>query len=153
MVRFPKTLRIWDDLLSKGQRVVAVGGSDAHARHMSLGPLHKTIFPYEYHFSTINTHVLTPTPLTGNLVQDRKMVFERLGCRPLFYRLRSAGSYTRIPFLGTRKEFKRYHGRENRHGWSGDFARKISFQRRDQINQRWQMYQDITWRDIHAYYK
>lgn len=72
----PKTLRIWDDLISKGQHVVAIGGSDAHARHMSLGPLHKTIFPYEYHFSSINTHVFTPIPLAGDLTQDRKMVFD-----------------------------------------------------------------------------
>ena len=75
----PKALQIWDVLLSKGQSVVAVGGSDAHALHMSLGPLHKTIFPYEYHFSAINTHTLTPTPLTGDLPGDRKMVFDALG--------------------------------------------------------------------------
>jgi len=80
----PKALRIWDDLLAKGQRVVAVGGSDAHARHMSLGPIHRTIFPYEYHFSTINTHVLTPLPLTGNLTQDRKMVFDALAAGHCF---------------------------------------------------------------------
>jgi hypothetical protein len=80
----PKTIGIWDDLLAKGQRVVAVGGSDAHARHMSLGPLHKTIFPYEYHFSTINTHVLTPTVLTGNLSHDRKMVFDGLAAGHCF---------------------------------------------------------------------
>jgi len=80
----PKTIQIWDDLLSKGQRVVAVGGSDAHARHMSLGVLHKTIFPYEYHFSAINTHTLTPEPLSGNLAQDRKMVFEALAAGHCF---------------------------------------------------------------------
>jgi len=75
----PQALHIWDGLLEKGQRVVAIGGSDAHALHMSLGPIHKTIFPYEYHFSTINTHTLTPTPLTGDLPGDRKMVFDALG--------------------------------------------------------------------------
>ena len=80
----PKTIQIWDDLLSKGQHVVAVGGSDAHARHMSLGVLHKTIFPYEYHFSAINTHTLTPEPLSGNLAQDRKMVFEALAAGHCF---------------------------------------------------------------------
>jgi hypothetical protein len=80
----PKAIHIWDDLLSKGQRVVAVGGSDAHARHMSMGPLHKTIFPYEYHFSTINTHALTPAPLTGDLAQDRKMVFDALAAGHCF---------------------------------------------------------------------
>jgi hypothetical protein len=80
----PKTLSIWDDLLSKGKHIVAVGGSDAHARHMSMGLLHRTIFPYEYHFSTINTHVLTAEPLTGDLSQDRKMVFEALAAGHCF---------------------------------------------------------------------
>ena len=80
----PKALRIWDELLSKGQNVVAVGGSDAHARRMSLGPLRKTIFPYEYHFRTINTHVLTPSPLAGNLMQDRKMVYDALAAGHCF---------------------------------------------------------------------
>ncbi len=80
----PKTLDIWDTLLGKGLRVVAVGGSDAHARHMSLGPIHKTIFRYEYHFSTINTHVLTPTPMSGVLAQDRKMIFDSLAAGHCF---------------------------------------------------------------------
>lgn len=80
----PQALEIWDGLLSKGQRVVVVGGADAHARHMSLGPIHKTIFPYEYHCTTINTHALTPTSLTGNLIQDRKMVFDALSAGHCF---------------------------------------------------------------------
>lgn len=80
----PKALQIWDDLMIKGQRVVAVGGSDAHARHMSLGVLHRTIFPYEYHFSAINTHTLTPGPLSGNMGEDRKMVFEALAAGHCF---------------------------------------------------------------------
>jgi hypothetical protein len=80
----PETLRRWDELTGKGQRVVAVGGSDAHALHASLGFLHKVVFPYEYHFSTINTHALTSTPLTGDLVQDRKMVLEALAAGHCF---------------------------------------------------------------------
>ncbi|MCX6034379.1 MAG: CehA/McbA family metallohydrolase [Chloroflexi bacterium] len=79
-----ETLHRWDELTAKGQRVVAVGGSDAHAQHKSLGPLHKIIFPYEYHFSTINTHTLTPTPLTGDLIRDRKMVFDALAAGHCF---------------------------------------------------------------------
>jgi hypothetical protein len=79
-----QTLSIWDNLLSKGQPVVAVGGSDAHASHVSLGPLHKTIFPYEYHFSTINTHVLTPMPLTSNILKDRKMIFDAIAAGHCF---------------------------------------------------------------------
>ena len=66
-------------MLGKGQRVVAIGGSDAHALHLSMGPLHRIVFPYEYHFSTINTHTFTPTSLTGELAIDRKMVFDALG--------------------------------------------------------------------------
>ncbi len=73
-----ETLLLWDRLLAGGQKTVAVGGSDAHARHMSLGPLRRVIFPYEYHFSAVNTHVLVPTPLLGNLANDRKMLLEAL---------------------------------------------------------------------------
>jgi hypothetical protein len=80
----PETLRRWDELTGRGQRVVAVGGSDAHAQHKSLGPLHKVIFPYEYHFSTINTHAITPTPLTGDLIRDRNMIFETLAAGHCF---------------------------------------------------------------------
>ncbi len=74
----PGVLKIWDDLLSTGQRVVAVGGSDAHARPMSMGPLRRVIFPYEYHFSAVNTHLLTPGPLSGDLEADRQMVYRAL---------------------------------------------------------------------------
>ena len=80
----PKAIRIWEELLAKGQRIVAVGGSDAHARHMSLGPIHKTIFPYEYHFTTINTHALTSGPLSGKLTEDRKMVYDALAAGHCF---------------------------------------------------------------------
>jgi hypothetical protein len=73
-----KTLQRWDELTLKGQRVVAIGGSDAHAEHKSLGPIHKVIFPYEYHFKTINTHILAPSPLASDLLRDRKMVLDAL---------------------------------------------------------------------------
>lgn len=80
----PKLLEIWDGLTSNGTRVVAVGGSDAHALHRSLGPLHKIIFPYEYHFSTVNTHAIVANPLTGKLDEDRKMIFDALGAGHCF---------------------------------------------------------------------
>jgi hypothetical protein len=80
----PKALHIWDDLLTSGRRVVAVGGSDAHASKMRMGPLHKTIFPYEFHFSTVNTHLLVPQPLTGDLLADRKMIYEALAAGHAF---------------------------------------------------------------------
>ncbi len=74
----PETLSLWDRLLAGGRRVVAVGGSDAHARHMSLGPIHRLIFPYEYHFSAINTHVLTPAPLVGEIDSDKRLILKAM---------------------------------------------------------------------------
>jgi hypothetical protein len=79
-----ETLSLWDRLLAGSQKTVAVGGSDAHARHMSLGPLRRVIFPYEYHFSAVNTHVLVPTSLLGNLAEDRKMLFDALSAGHCF---------------------------------------------------------------------
>ena len=80
----PEVLARWDGLTASGNRIVAIGGSDAHASSMSLGPLHKVIFPYAYHFSTINTHILVPSALTGDLVSDRKMVYEALSAGHCF---------------------------------------------------------------------
>ncbi|MBN1536023.1 MAG: PHP domain-containing protein [Anaerolineales bacterium] len=74
----PAALEIWDKLLVNGQHAVAVGGSDAHALPASMGPLKRTLFPYEYHFRTINTHVLLPHDLNDNLGEDRRMIFQAL---------------------------------------------------------------------------
>lgn len=64
---FPETLRRWDDLMiTRRERIVAIGGSDAHALHMRLGPLRRTVFPYEYHFYSVNTHLLTNDCLCGD---------------------------------------------------------------------------------------
>ena len=49
----PNTLLKWDELLSYGRPVVAIGGSDAHALLMNLGPIYRVIFPYEFHFRTV----------------------------------------------------------------------------------------------------
>jgi hypothetical protein len=78
---FPEAVRRWDELLSQGRKVVAIGGSDAHALPGRLGPLRRTLFPYEFHFRAVNSHLLVPQPLSGDLVEDRRMVMEafRLG--------------------------------------------------------------------------
>jgi len=75
---FPEALRRWDELLATGQRIVAIGGTDAHALPARLGPFHRVLFPYEFHFRTINNHVLAEKPLTGNLEADRQMILEAL---------------------------------------------------------------------------
>lgn len=74
----PATLKKWDELTRTGHKVVAVGGSDAHALKMRLGPLRRTVFPYTYHFSAINTHLLVENELSGNLDNDRRMVYDAL---------------------------------------------------------------------------
>jgi hypothetical protein len=75
---FSETLRKWDELLARGARVVAIGGSDAHALPARLGPLRRTVFPYEFHFRSINTHLLLPKPLSGDHFADRRMILEGL---------------------------------------------------------------------------
>jgi hypothetical protein len=75
---FPEILSRWDQLLEQGERVVAVGGSDAHALDARLGPLRRTLFPYQFHFQGINTHLITPQPLSGDLHVDQKMVYDAL---------------------------------------------------------------------------
>lgn len=68
----------WDDLLAAGKKVVAIGGSDAHANHLRLGPLHRTVFPYEFHFRAINNHVFIPRPLGIDSASDTTMVLNAL---------------------------------------------------------------------------
>jgi hypothetical protein len=72
----PAALQKWDELLGQGNKVVAIGGSDAHALPRHLGPIKKTVFPYTYHFSTINTHMLIPEPLSGDLLADRRTIID-----------------------------------------------------------------------------
>ena len=74
----PATVARWDELLSQGQRVVAIGGSDAHALHMSLAGINRVIFPYEFHFRTVNTHVIVADSLSGDVNADKKTIYSAL---------------------------------------------------------------------------
>jgi hypothetical protein len=75
---FEETLRKWDELLSKGRSIVAVGGSDAHQFPARLGILRRRLFPYEFHFKGINTHIWVKKPLSGELANDRRLIFGAL---------------------------------------------------------------------------
>jgi hypothetical protein len=79
----PATLRQWDELLAAG-RVVAIGGSDSHATRYHLGPLSRVIFPYNFHFRTVNTHILIERPLTGDVKDDKRMIYEALAAGHCF---------------------------------------------------------------------
>jgi hypothetical protein len=72
----PGILKKWDDLLAEGRRVVAIGGTDAHAFQARMGPLRRILYPYEFHFHTINTHLLIPQPLRGELTEDKLMILD-----------------------------------------------------------------------------
>lgn len=72
------TLQKWDELLESGRRVAAIGGSDAHALHYRLGPIKKTIFPYDFHFRALNTHLLIDRPLGSDSRADVGLVLESL---------------------------------------------------------------------------
>lgn len=75
---YRKTLKLWDELLNKGQRLAALGGADAHGTSYQWGPIKRTLFPYEYLFRCVNTHILTQGPLTGELTRDKVLIYEAL---------------------------------------------------------------------------
>jgi PHP domain len=74
----PKTLSYWDSLLMQGRQVVAIGNSDAHATVVKLGPLRHTVYPYDFLFSCINTHLLTTAPLSGRWREDARLLYAAL---------------------------------------------------------------------------
>jgi hypothetical protein len=75
---YPETLAIYDRLLSQGKLVRIVGGSDVHGHEYSMGPIHRVIFPYEYVFRCVNTHILARTPMLGDLEHDKGLVLNAL---------------------------------------------------------------------------
>lgn len=72
------TLRLWDELLSQGYRIAAIGGADAHGKTYRMGPLQRRLFPYEYLFRCVNTHILTKSSLTGEADEDKALIYEAL---------------------------------------------------------------------------
>ena len=72
-----KTLATWDRLCSK-RRVAAIGGSDAHGSHIKIGFLKFIPLSYRYLLGTINTHILTTSPLRGDLATDKGIIYASL---------------------------------------------------------------------------
>jgi predicted metal-dependent phosphoesterase TrpH len=73
-----RTLALWDQLLSMGRNVVGIGGADAHGSIFRFGPFSHTIFPYDFLFSCVNTHILTKFPLTGDAQHDKSLLYQAL---------------------------------------------------------------------------
>lgn len=80
----PEILERWDAQLRAGLHTVAIGNSDAHALPVKAGPLRRVIFPYEWLFRAVNTHVLLPQPLSGESEGDAAMIYEALGAGRCF---------------------------------------------------------------------
>ena len=74
---YAETLAKWDELLQTG-RVSAFGGSDAHGTVYSMGPVKRSVQPYDYLFRCVNTHLLSEEPFTGDLEHDRRVVYDAL---------------------------------------------------------------------------
>jgi hypothetical protein len=75
---YPAAMERWDQLLNEGNHVAVIGGTDAHALNIRYGPLRAVVFPYEFLFRTVNTHVLTPTPMTGRIEEDRRLLLKSM---------------------------------------------------------------------------
>jgi len=112
-----KTLRIWDERLKDG-RVVAIGGTDAHAFRFGFGPLRPQIFPYRYLFRTINTHVLTEQPLKGNHLEDRSAMYTAIERGRCFVSYGLMGNARGFTFDATAGTARACMGDET--GYSGD---------------------------------
>lgn len=111
---FPEVLERWDRMLSEGIQVYVIGGSDAHATPATMGPLRRVVFPYEFLFQTINTHVLLEEPLSGDRNQDREMIFQAIRSGRCFvgydlpastkgFRFSAYGDRGEVPMGGTVK--------------------------------------------------
>jgi len=74
----PEALALWDRLLAEGRRVVGIGNADAHATTFRMGPLSHVIFPYDFLFNCVNTHILVNQPLTGNHERDKLAIYKAL---------------------------------------------------------------------------
>jgi hypothetical protein len=74
----PQTLARWDDLLAKGKKIAVIGGSDAHALPVRAGFWELKIYPYPFHFRTINTHLLLPAPLSGEVETDKAAIYQAM---------------------------------------------------------------------------
>lgn len=73
-----RALRLWDELLAQGHQISALGSADAHGTPYTLGPLRRQVFPYEYLFRAVNTHLLTQAPPSGDLETDKALIYEAL---------------------------------------------------------------------------
>jgi hypothetical protein len=98
---FPDMLAKWDELLAGGQKVVAVGSTDAHATVFKKGPLRRRVYPYEYLFRTVNTHILLTEPLARDVDRARLQIRDALKAGNCFVGYDLASSSRGFTFTAT----------------------------------------------------
>ncbi len=74
----PQALKQWDHLLAIGRQVVAIGNADAHGQTYRMWGLERTVFPYEFLFRAVNTHLLADRSFIGEQEADRELVLGTL---------------------------------------------------------------------------
>jgi hypothetical protein len=101
---FPETLTLWDNLMGNGQKVAVIGCADAHGHIYSLGPLKRAVFPYEYLFRAVNTHLLLAAPLAHDIAKAKAQVLEALRTGHAFVAYDLAGAGRGFRFTATGRQ-------------------------------------------------
>ncbi|HXF68724.1 MAG TPA: PHP domain-containing protein [Thermoflexus sp.] len=75
---FPEAVQWWERLWLSEIPAVAIGGADAHGHVYTFGPFRRTLFPYEWLFRAVNTHILLGRPLSRRAAEDWLLIREAL---------------------------------------------------------------------------
>ncbi len=75
---FPEAIRWWEQLWLSEVPAVAIGGADAHGHAYKLGPWRRVLFPYEWLFRAVNTHILADRPLQRRPEEDWLLIRDAL---------------------------------------------------------------------------
>ena len=76
--------KLWDQLILQCVQLTAIGGSDAHTLPNKIGPFNVRIFRYDYHFRTINNHLLMDDPMSGEPKKDQIAILNTIKSGRLF---------------------------------------------------------------------
>lgn len=115
---FAEALEQWDRLTTAGRRVVAIGNSDAHGTEYRAAGLRRVIFPYEFLFRQVNTHLLSEAAPNGDYAHDRALVFDALAKGNCFVAYDGAAPTRGFRFSATHERGTALMGDDvnNRHG-------------------------------------
>ncbi len=73
-----EALNFWDSCNSDGNKVVAIGSSDAHAAPFKLGRFKVEVFPYRFTFTTVNTYIVLKEPLSCEFATAKEQITKAL---------------------------------------------------------------------------